>query len=1137
MRSDLTPAFIAAKNAPFRRPRQWLIFKFPTAGNVYISDQPLGAADGLSHEFQPLVVSWGDLIDTVGDVQATESGEIRQMSISLWNGGETPFSNYFLYEHPENVEVELYQWFVGLAESDAALMDRFVVADPIKFDEASRLLDLDIVSLSIRFDQPCGDLLTKEAYPYAADSDIGKGIPQAFGSTGQIPGLVAKTAMQLSLKGSILKSTMTLQVYEDLDELLFPTSGAVQIEEEKIRYNGRTSSSLSVIQRGYLSEAVTHLDKRQINQIITDHTIFLCKGPVAAINNVMIEGFPAPAGIYTVRPDLNPARIIFTEKPWVKKFAEGSRFLEMQFDGTASGNTALQAPYAFDPAEAATAARILPGNNILAIIQNTVNSHRGEILKAYLAVEHWESGNFQSDYVEVWVSGVGVVGRLSRPNPADDIVLDADVDIDHGHQHEISGEHEHEFTEPTVTTSEPTGGHDHPTSATRGETKNGTPADFNQGVGSYGGGMNDYDETEVWFMDLAKSASGGVITLNMSTVISGTAQVNAIEFVPEWGDTITLDNIPPEGINGAITINAGAWDTNYTDQHYWLKVRSWTYANNGSVLVYVSNPVINYNAIVGSVQGENAGVTAAASNSRVIAKSTTLQGVGIKDANDVKPLATDNQGLNITKQENPSRTIVNLFDLTSQVNFDWGWFTGREIRVTYFDTGVGEGKTVHILHCFFDVEYVPAEIVFSNKVTAEVTATISRPDLAVQHLLTDRAEVPESDFDADSFAAIAGKYTTLGYRLDGLIDPTLIVRDAIKKICFQAHSRFIPSGGKLKMVLREGHPDSKPAAKTLTSDEDLVERSISVSRQPLKDISNKVQLFFKRDWTVSDTDTTGYLDSVTREDTKSIALFGLKVRKDAFNFDLIRDPGMAGAVADFYLMTSAFPSSFYTFLACLDQFELEKEDVLQVSANFNKMSKVPMIVRAMDRLFGSLNSSSPNLMRIVAENLYYILIELAHADQVLVMDALSTMTEYSDAVHVLDQLFSQLDLSREDEAKIGESLLILVDWHKVNTDTVTLDDLLLGVMQCLRTDTAVMMDDIEFYSSYGYGSGGYGQIPYGGKTAYKQKNPDQIYIFEQLFNLLSALRNDAIQVSETCLFSSGYGGKLSSGYGLTPYGM
>lgn len=828
-----------------------------------------------------------------------------------------------------------------------------------------------------------------------------------------------------------------------------------------------------------------------------------------------IEGYPAPAETYSVRPDLDPARIIFNEKPWVKKYAEATRFLAMQFDGVASGNSALQPANAFDAADLATAAVIKPGNNTLALIQDTVNRNRGEILRAYLAVEHWESGNFLSDYAEVWVSGIGVLGRLSRPNPADEIEIDADVDVDHGHSHEIGGEHVHPFTDPSVNTNlDP---HTHPLTGT-GNTYN----SVSDKVGI------DYVLAKY---EIVSESFGFVLRPNITD--------SSITYTLSGSDSLcivylkyTVNGISRsrELMNGTYTIGLGAGLTS-------VSFRAQNTDSSGIPHGFTfSAAELDYSTDA-AMDPAASGVTSSASGGNVL-----QDGTGLKAPDDVNDLTTDNRGVTVNTQENPSRTVVNLFDLTKQVNFDWAWFTGREIRVTYYDAGVGEAKSVFILHAFFDIEYVPTEVVYSDKVTAEVTslADRTRPDQAIQHLLTTRAEVTATDFDEDSFAAIASKYTSLGYTLDGLIDATFTVREAIKKICLQTHSRFFPTGGKLKMALREGHPETKPVARQLTQN-NLQLRSISVARQPMRDISNRVQLFFKRDWTASETDTSGYLDSVTRESSGSIAKFGLKVKKDAFNFDLIRNTSMAGAVADFYLMTDAWPSSFYTFLAYLDQFDLEKEDVLEVSAKFNRMNKVPMVMRAMDRIFGSAKNGSINLFRIVAENLYYILKELSVEDSVLVMDTLSILIteigEFADAVHILDQLFAQLHVSREDEVQLSDVLLIVWVMKKDFAELITISDQTITDLECLREDSVVVADVPEFWSVYGYGSGGYGQVPYGGLSAYRQKNPDQIYIFEQLLMALAALRTDEAQVTDSLLISSGYGGKLSSGYGLSPYGM
>ena len=104
MRSDLTTDFITAKNAASRSPRQWAVFHFPVAGDVYISDQALGAAEGLSFEAAALVEDWGTLADMAGgDPSDKGASEIRQLTLTIWNGGTNPFSDYFLKEDPEEL--------------------------------------------------------------------------------------------------------------------------------------------------------------------------------------------------------------------------------------------------------------------------------------------------------------------------------------------------------------------------------------------------------------------------------------------------------------------------------------------------------------------------------------------------------------------------------------------------------------------------------------------------------------------------------------------------------------------------------------------------------------------------------------------------------------------------------------------------------------------------------------------------------------------------------------------------------------------------------------------------------------------------------------------------------------------------
>ena len=141
------------------------------------------------------------------------------------------------------------------------------------------------------------------------------------------------------------------------------------------------------------------------------------------------------------------------------------------------------------------------------------------------------------------------------------------------------------------------------------------------------------------------------------------------------------------------------------------------------------------------------------------------------------------------------------------------------------------------------------------------------------------------------------------------------------------------------------------------------------------------------------------------------------------------------------------------------------------------------------------------------------------------------------ASHVLDLLFAQLRVPLEDVAQLSDLLLVIWIMRNDFAESITVAGQVLADLACLREDSVIVEDIPEFWSVYGYGSGGYGQVPYGGLSAYRQKNPDQAYIFEQLLMAFTALRSDEANVADSLLIASGYGGKLSSGYGLSPYGI
>lgn len=1119
MRTDLTAAFQTEMAKQGRCPIQLGVFHFPVAGDVFVSDRDLGPADGLTDSYQGLIDDFGALTEVMAESQETPTAGTRQMTLSLFNGGSTPFSNYFLKEDPENVTFDLYQWFAGLSESDMALIDQFVVQDPIRFGERSRLIELDLVSLSMLYAGFVGYPLTFDDFPNAKTEDIGQPVNLVLGNAGQVQTLVARTAPVATLNGSILSDTMAIAVNEDLDELNFSAAGTIQIDEEKIRYSSRTASTFTVIQRGYLSEAAEHLDRDTITEHVDDFTFIVGQGPVKSITKVKVGGFNAPAGIYSTQPDENPARIIFTEKPYSYQFAKGSTFLEMQFDATEADNTALFPHRAYDAASDATAAEIDENHARLSLKQATVNISRGEIVKAYLAVEHWESKPFVNDYAEVSLSGIGVLGRLSQPNTDDALAIDAEVDIDHGHGHSISGEHTHLFNDPGFVADADQ--HTHASNlSSPPEYKNPVSGQAAHSIRSVGTIAYTY------YQDMPSEIQGGTVYFN--AVISDCVLYCDGKLVSSQGSSKSV-SIAPQ---------------NYT-------YRTVFYVAKGPYSG--SNPICDINSVRCEIFTESAIEFSDVNVDMNLSYSGSNYDSSDKDPDDVQDLATDNVPLQLNVAETATHSHVNLFDITNQVNFSWDWFTNRTVSVEY--KGTHDNAKIYILHCFFDIEYRKRERVFSDDVTAKVKgliddgtgsitgtadALITRPDHVYKYLLTQKSGYAASVIDDTSFTSAGSRFDALGYDIDGVIGGSLTVKEALKKIARQTRSRYFFNGGQVKLGVLEKLEDWPEGPELTTSNFQL--RSMGATRQPVNDIVNHIDLFYQRDWTTNDETAAGYSASTTGNHALSIAKHGTRQQPDTFLFDLVRSAGMAADLVDFYLDRLAVPSTYYTLNAYLEQFGLERTDVFKLTNEaFQRLRKTKMMVAAITRVFGSGKNSTINHLQIMAEVLRYFLHEETIADQILALDALTTAlgfeNDFDESLHVADLFSFGVGINASETIELSESLSSVTLFAPQIDETITPADSLATDMGLALEETATILEDFDSYRHYGYGGGPFGLTGFGGYVIWRNRAPDEVQAAIHLYvDLVFGAFEETATIADVLALSNGFGTTLGSGFGLVPFG-
>ncbi len=944
MRTDLSPAFIAAKDAAYRSPRQLLVFHF-AAGAVYLSDQAISLG---GNDYLPLVEEWGTL-DTAGD-STQDTGEIRQMAVTIWNGGASPFSDLFLVEHPENVEVDLYQWFVGLADEDKALIDRFVVRDPISYGEASRLLTLDLVSLAMRYDGPVGDLLTRDVWPYALNADVNKGIPLVVGSPGQVKTLCARTAPTATMTGSILLLPTIVNVHEDLDALGVPAWGQIQIDEEIMIYDSRDSDTFTVTIRGAGgTTAAEHSDGAAVIQHITDHT-YIVGQPLSAINDVRVGGLPAKAGTYTVHPGDDPATIIFNTKPSFIQYAKTARDGSLDFDAATAANGAYQPHYAYAEEEKSNGALLSESYTPLALIQEDPAKDIGEVVRAFLSVEHWATDTYSNDHVDVWVDGLGVVGTLARPSAADIAAFSAEVDIDHGHDHAVGGVHDHNFTNPALQTNNPNHSH----ALTANKTSFSLFAANIDAAGEQVQGQDTYRD----YIDFYDS-DGGTNALKYSIHFGtgGSYATSTLHYRANgvWQTAVALDSYTP---GKTVGLAPGTISGAYID-FYW--------GGDSAGYATIEDAAFELVKTVSlAVLGEQTSVSTAHTSTGDVAQQTVdTTGSAIKDSDDVDDLVTGNRALENVVVSSSSRSLVQKFDLTKLLEtISWDWFVNREIQLRY--VGTADNVDIVVTYVCFDVEYRQRDVVFTDDVSCSPVGSINnRPDQVVQYLLHDKAGLPLENL---VLAAAGVRFTELVYQMDGLFPASMSIRSAIKKICMQSRSRLVWDGGKAELVVREKSANQESVKNLQPAD--MQQKSINVHRQPVAEIVNDINLFYNKDHMLGSDDQTAYIDTLHGIDQNSIDQHGLRRDDFRFLFDLVAGVDMAWSLVDFYIWLLGKPATFYEFATYLAQFDLAKEDAILMTSNgFGGISELPVVVRATDRLFGSGKSQSINLYRLLVESI------------------------------------------------------------------------------------------------------------------------------------------------------------------------
>ena len=240
-----------------------------------------------SVRYEPIVYSWGTLI--AGNFDAvTKSPGIGQGEMVIDNGtpifGSPRLTQFFKNNNPHFSILTVYEFMEGQsAAGDLVPIFQGAFEDALNMDQPAVTIvfsgnELDI---SNRFEYEIVELAT---YPQARLKDVGKMLPQVWGSAQKVPFMGVSVGKVTTITVDIDDAVATIDITDEDDD--FPSSGTGELDDEQISWTGKSSVQLTGVTRG-LNETVGASHTRgAIIQEIQDVSAYIIGHAVKAINTV-----------------------------------------------------------------------------------------------------------------------------------------------------------------------------------------------------------------------------------------------------------------------------------------------------------------------------------------------------------------------------------------------------------------------------------------------------------------------------------------------------------------------------------------------------------------------------------------------------------------------------------------------------------------------------------------------------------------------------------------------------------------------------------------------------------------------------------------------------------------------------------
>ncbi|TET75199.1 MAG: hypothetical protein E3J43_08760 [Candidatus Heimdallarchaeota archaeon] len=239
--------------------------------------------------YEPLIISWGN-IDQGRINPITFKYSPGQASFTIDNkpsiGGFDCFTSIFNTYKPHKATITISEIFNGatLAEDEIIEFEGKLEDFPSMGQEVVGVTCVGYdLSVLASFEHTT---VSFSNYPGADPDEVGKMLPSVYGAAKKVPFIAVNV-------GSMTTTTEDLDTDETVidvtDASLFPNTGTIQIDNEKIDYTGKTPTQFTGCTRGVDDTTAIEHDTAATVAEIQSNYYFILDHPIVSVPNVYVE--------------------------------------------------------------------------------------------------------------------------------------------------------------------------------------------------------------------------------------------------------------------------------------------------------------------------------------------------------------------------------------------------------------------------------------------------------------------------------------------------------------------------------------------------------------------------------------------------------------------------------------------------------------------------------------------------------------------------------------------------------------------------------------------------------------------------------------------------------------------------------